>query len=386
MLPPLRTHQHTTHRAGFTLVELMVTIVITVLVISATYTLMGSSSEVFHHQEVSAENQNNLRFAIEQVRQDAQRAGYHLSPNTASDPFICPKPASAIQAIRITPSSLSPSDGTDPIPFDELIISGDFSGMPSMRVASIPDPSTLQVDLTTLQDALPGLSASDLSALFSRNFRPQQLISVTNQDGFTQFSLISSIDADSLTIYLSSPLQRATGSSSCGIIGVADQMHEIHPIHAVRYTLVNNPDEEGRVDLIRSDINPLTLTPVPNSDLQIASHIVSMRFLPVGVANASSHVSLEDDADLLAMNLATATSPSVIKTFSVSSHRTRFLNYRIQTRTHRAVPRRLAVPESELNASGAEFLYRALPDNEVAEVRTLQGKIELPNYILRDLK
>jgi prepilin-type N-terminal cleavage/methylation domain-containing protein len=379
------TSARATARSGFTLIELMITIVITALVISATYSLVGSSAEVFHQQEVGSENQNNLRFASEMLRQDIQRAGYHLSPNTASDSRVCPKPATALRAIDIIAKTLDPGDGSAQISFDELLLSGDFSGLPPLRVASISDPTTLQVDLSALLDALgPTATAADAAEVFSRSVRAQQLISVTNPDGFTQFALVASADPADLKIYLQTPLQRAQGTSSCGIMGVANQMHEVNIIHSVRYTLEADATDVGRVDLVRYDVNPSTSANVDNSRLLIANHVVSMRFLPIGVTNpASSRVALEGDADLLSLG---AGSVSAVTSFSTTPQRTRFINYRIQTRTHRPVPRRLAVPDSIINSDGADFVYRPLGNGDVAEVRTQQGKVEIPNLILRDLK
>jgi len=84
------------------------------------------------------------------------------------------------------------------------------------------------------------------------------------------------------------------------------------------------------------------------------------------------------------MGLSTA--QSALDVCNNSAQRIRLLTFRISTRTQRAIPERLAIPDSLTNADGSEFLYFPLGDNRHAEVRSMHMKVEVPNLILRNLQ
>ena len=49
------------------------------------------------------------------------------------------------------------------------------------------------------------------------------------------------------------------------------------------------------------------------------------------------------------------------------------------------MPRRLVVPSGTDSASNEKFYYE-LATGEVAELRTIQGRIDLPNFVLANLR
>jgi prepilin-type N-terminal cleavage/methylation domain-containing protein len=67
-------------RAGFTLVELMIALVISGIVIGSMYTVGAASSRHFQVQHQVATMQSALRFAMAQVKRDIMRAGFMSTP------------------------------------------------------------------------------------------------------------------------------------------------------------------------------------------------------------------------------------------------------------------------------------------------------------------
>lgn len=90
-------------RAGFTLVELMVSLTIGALVVAAVFSLGGASSRHFQEQQRIGVTQRSVRMAMTRLRYDLQRAGYlhvssHLAPTvrTCNNPPV-PTPVPALQ-------------------------------------------------------------------------------------------------------------------------------------------------------------------------------------------------------------------------------------------------------------------------------------------------
>lgn len=74
------------HRAGFTLVELMVALIAGSFAVAGVYYLNGMSSRMFGEQMRVSETQMSLRSAMELIRRDFVRAGYLFTPSTTVNP------------------------------------------------------------------------------------------------------------------------------------------------------------------------------------------------------------------------------------------------------------------------------------------------------------
>lgn len=135
---------------GFTLVELMVSLVAGVLVSLAVIGLARSATNSFHEQARVAGTEAALRNAAERLRSDLTRAGFLSTPNIQLDPRVAvqgpgaPQPGKPLlapgttiqdlQSIRIGvgvskaltqgPNNLANLNNLNP---DDIIISGDFT-------------------------------------------------------------------------------------------------------------------------------------------------------------------------------------------------------------------------------------------------------------------
>lgn len=374
----LRQRRH--HRRGLTLIELLVALLLTAIVVGGTYMMFSSSSEIFHHQGLSAENQHNLRFAVEMLRRDVAHAGFNGTPNAAADPFVCPAPSFALAGLYIEPGvSLNLGGGAEPIVYDRIVVVGDSSLTGTLPVSAVTSSSI------TLQ---PGSLSADA---FQAAFSPPRVVRLVNPDGLAQFSQVSSLDTSSLTINVEPSLREAAGGS-CGYSPMAAANHEVNPLTGYMYWLREDPDEAGKSDLVRSQVSfdATGFVADDSTTVVMAEYVVDLEFLPLGVPAGSSPtaptVSIESDEERAAM--AAAGSTSVLDDSAIESRpqAARFVLFRIATRTRRAIPRRLFLSSSTLNADTAEKMFFDLGGNRLAEVRSLQGRIELPNFVLRNLR
>ena len=372
-------------RRGLTLIELLITMVLVSIVMAGIYAMLGSSSEVFHHQELTAESQTRLRFATRAIKQDLLRAGHNVSPNSATDIRVCPKPPQPITAVSIRDRGLVVSGAGQTIDYDELNIAGDFSGHPGLRIQRMPNTSTIVISRQSiLQGQAKDVPADQAGAVLAQLVAPDQWLAVKNPDQVAQYVKVADVDEGQLAIRLQTPLVKASEDGLCGVTGMVDEMHEVHPLQAVRYSLALDPDDPtGRnSQLVRDEIDLQTGAVTPSRRLVIADNVVGMRFAVIGTDGTDSGVALEPDDALLDLDSGTGTG-SVLDPVILENNpqRARFVLYRIQTRTSRAVPQRLAVPDSALTSNDADLMYFSLDDKSVAEVRTLQGKVELPTFL-----
>lgn len=78
--------------SGFTLIELMFSLVVGSIALTAIYTVIGGSTRVFHEQHRLSGMQTSLRNAMTRVTRDIQRAGYLSTPAANADDDSCEKP------------------------------------------------------------------------------------------------------------------------------------------------------------------------------------------------------------------------------------------------------------------------------------------------------
>lgn len=367
-----------------TLVELMIGMLLSSMTIAAVYSLLGSSAEVFHQQELTVDAQSRLRFVVNSLKQDLQLAGHHVSTNPATDPGVCPRPSEELRFISLEQKTLNVPGAIWNIEYDELTVAGDLSGHPGLRIAQLPDTSTIEVSLESLlRGQFQGYSASDAPALLERLISPGQWLAVTNPDQVTQYVQVSSVSGNALSISLTTPLVRASRGSSCGVTGLVDQMHEVHPIKAIRYSLQLDPNDADaqNTELVREEIDLSSGRPVNGTRLVIADYIVGLRFKVLGTDGAQSALAQENDDALISLDDSDDGPSLSIQTLESDPQRARFIIYRALARTSRAIPRRLALPDSALTADDAELNYYPLDASNVAEVRSLQGKLSLPTLL-----
>jgi prepilin-type N-terminal cleavage/methylation domain-containing protein len=77
---------------GFTLVELMVSLIAGLFVAMAVVSLATQATNTFHEEARTANSEMSLRTAVERLRADLQRSAYMSSGNYQADPFLATAP------------------------------------------------------------------------------------------------------------------------------------------------------------------------------------------------------------------------------------------------------------------------------------------------------
>lgn len=86
------TRRSRTHSRGFTLIELMVSLVAGLFVAMAVVGLSTQATNTFHEEARTAASEMTLRTAVERLRADLQRAGFMSTGNVQRDPLIAHAP------------------------------------------------------------------------------------------------------------------------------------------------------------------------------------------------------------------------------------------------------------------------------------------------------
>jgi prepilin-type N-terminal cleavage/methylation domain-containing protein len=142
-------------QSGFTLIELMVAMVISLLAVSSIYSLGAAMSKQFYEEQRVATSQGTSRVAIMELRRDISRAGLFGSPNGTLEPTCDAAP----------PSLPRLTGGTGPL--------GAFQYYPDYDLTTTLDP----------QGQNPGVSADRLRVLTSLYLTDQLLLDSASTTG-----------------------------------------------------------------------------------------------------------------------------------------------------------------------------------------------------------
>ncbi len=271
-------------KKGFTLIELMVTVVLSFVIIGAIYTLYGQSVSAYRVEGQSMDMQDRLRFGLEHIKRDLRRAGFLATPNSALDSAVCPKPTDALRAITLSTfqddGSVYREDENVYVRPTSMVLFGDFFSGKTYRTAGIQGN---QVILQATQ------TFPDNQVSFNQVFNPSPLtptryLRIMNQDQFEVYLAITDADFASRTVTLESSVPAAGAGTMCGITGFGEGL-EVNVAGFVRYRIVSDerPDvEDGKTDLVRDELQLDGKTPVPNSQLVIADYAVDLQYYDFG--------------------------------------------------------------------------------------------------------
>lgn len=200
-------------RAGFTLVELMVSLVIGTLVVAAVFSLGGASSRHFQEQQRIGVTQRSVRMAMNRIRRDVSRAGYlHVSSELAPTVRTCttpaiPTPVPAVQLVDNDPDGNAALDainrGANRTSSDRLRLTGGYSTGDQYLVRSF-NAAGNQIFLQTnwfafrrnFVSTVGGTTQVD-TAHFDEVFQDGRMLHIETPDGTHYFVNINGRAADS---------------------------------------------------------------------------------------------------------------------------------------------------------------------------------------------
>ncbi len=390
---------------GFTIVELMISIVAGLIAIIAIYSLAGGASRHFQEQQRVSQTQTALRLATEQLRADIERGGFGGTPNSRRE-ASCSPPADQIQAVEFLDNEDTanlPFPAENLVEADVLRLVGNFATSGSYLIIGAnaagtnvqlqPSWQGFRRDFGVVGGA--GFTAFD-EATFQNVFAQGRRLHVESEQGFHFFpSILGTIPAtQQILIMPGLPVM-----TPC-LPGLADNA-QVTPLVRVEYRVVNPRAPGSGLEalytdnaasaalgldgavLIRREIDFSTNAPIPGTTRVVLEYVAdfNIEFI-VDTAGPGAAPILSNPpitgAPAEAMLERSATSrPEQVRSVIVSlSARSPDVDPRfpfIAARASRATPlSRYAVTSA---AAGAP----------AARVRTMTSEIFLPNVAGRRL-
>jgi prepilin-type N-terminal cleavage/methylation domain-containing protein len=270
-------------RAGFTMVELLITLLVASVIGVSIYFVFQGQSRVFFVQETVAQIQGELRFAMESLKADLKRAGFLAALNTTTDNFWCgDKPTTPLTAIQVTDGGgfvHLPSENVNVSP-DSIRLLGAFNTNNTLYTERV------QGNVVTLSaDPLysPGFPTTQVD--FDRLFPAGSLLRIVDSTSRYQIQRITASNYAARSITLESITRSSVGG--CGPRGLGQGLL-VNPVEYIRYRIVDTSNSEspglcansaalvGRTTLVRERLAPdgsTVLATVP-----IADYVVDLQF------------------------------------------------------------------------------------------------------------
>jgi prepilin-type N-terminal cleavage/methylation domain-containing protein len=323
---------------GFTLVELMVSLVAGLIVALGIVGLSRAATHTFHEEMRSSAAEANLRTAIDRLSADLSRAGYMSTGNIASDTLINKPPgtgnpigaAAGLAGLSRLTSILLNQGGSatqtllstqqvPPMNPDVIDIAGNMTSTDQYEVQNVvPNPgggACWQITLQAQSPSMLRLLALGASAAQELNniFQPgagQFIVRFVDKTGRTQFlatcpntqptGILGAgptaqpfILIDPLT-----PLQTAQTTQGVSSASGLQTGTQVNPVQIVRWQLVAAQNEDAqytgsplgyqpltgtaidpnKYDLVRQYIDAATGQPVPKTMEVVAEYAVDLEF------------------------------------------------------------------------------------------------------------
>lgn len=407
--------RHAAPQAGYTLVELMIAVLITSIVVGSLYSVSKQATETFNQQQRTAEMQLRLRFAMEQLRADIARAGFMSTPNSFSDPRVCPKPTTLYQAVEVsrpTPRIPLPSENRFVNPVT-LRLTGNYASVDEYAVAGITGGTIV------LQNQTPQWARVTSAAQFNRIFLGgaggRRLLRITSPNGQSQFVQViggvyqtASSAALPQLLVTPPPLLVGDGSSgssagaACGITGLGTGS-TVAPISMVEYAIDNisttlpelysadATEAAAKTDLVRREFNLLPgPVEIPGSARVVGEYAVDLDVaLAIDVGNPMGSATGMVSMRTIPFSDPTITqvvgSLATVGTGTARPERLRSMIVRLSIRDRQQDP---AFPWVSRPASTYPLTRFRVFDDRLgsARVRTLTTEVAVPNVAMRNLR
>ncbi|MEZ4409466.1 MAG: prepilin-type N-terminal cleavage/methylation domain-containing protein [Polyangiales bacterium] len=410
-----RRRRHAAPQAGYTLVELMIAVLITSIVVGSLYSVSKQATETFNQQQRTAEMQLRLRFAMEQLRADIARAGFMSTPNSFSDPRVCPKPTTLYQAVEVSrpaPRIPLPSENRFVNPVT-LRLTGNYASVDEYSVAGITGGTIV------LQNQTPQWARITSAAQFNRIFLGgaggRRLLRITSPNGQSQFvqvigGVYQTASSAALPQLLVTPPPVLVGDGSsgssagaaCGITGLGTGS-TVAPISMVEYAIDNISttlpelystdalEAAAKTDLVRREFNLLPgPVEIPGSARVVGEYAVDLDVaLAIDVGNPLGSATGMVSMRTIPFSDTTITqvvgSLSTVGTGTARPERLRSMIVRLSIRDRQQDP---AFPWVARPASTYPLTRFRVFDDRLgsARVRTLTTEVAVPNVAMRNLR
>lgn len=393
-------------RGGFTLVELLVAMVVAAIVMYGVYILYEKSSSAFRVQNQLTELHQQLRFGVEFLKRDLERAGFLATSNSTVDGDVCMNAAERpLRGVIIHRDAEEGRDTTYlPVHNANLLpasvtLFGDFWSPGPFRVFSIAG-NQLVLDGSFWFGNQPFPTPAVLAAWFPAG----RLVRLVTPSGWELYLTVQALvpngggppGANWPILVVGESVPVVYTGDACGVMGVGTGA-QVNPVGYIRYRIARDTRSgapAGKYDLIREELNPVDLNlVVPQSQLTIAENAVDLQFYDfifdetmdrttpwvtrVGNSGQYEDVTRVVESDGIGGRLS-ADEPTA------DPHRLRALTFKLSVRT----------PDEDANLAFKARVGRwdRLTVFEVdplrdgaARVRSLSSRVVLSNFLTRNL-
>ncbi|MFO0557242.1 MAG: prepilin-type N-terminal cleavage/methylation domain-containing protein [Polyangiales bacterium] len=397
----MRSRTRAKSAAGFTIIEVLVALGLTSVVAIGLFTLSRVATQTFQQQQRVSEMQLRLRSAVEMLRSDLTRAGYHGTPNSASDPTVCPRPVVPVVSVAAALDTPNPTFLAGDNQFIQPVvvqITGNMSSTDEYKIGAVV---LNRVRVQHRWDEWERVrSAQDMDRIFS----PGRLVRLRGLDGSMQFGTVRSTDyrdarqpiANMPAIDLEQPVVVNDGTTSgCGL---NSSLGWIAPVSTIEYRIMNAagiaanayvgsaPFIDGKMDLVRREMRRTggMLQAVPGSELLVAEYAVD--FAIGAVFDEGALLTSEPRTVRYGFN-----DPVVFQRLTMpgagtsQSHRLRAITFRLSVRDRTQDPEFGWTQRGSAAEPLTRFRVSALLPG-AARVRTATGEVSLVNTSTRNLR
>lgn len=394
-------------RAGFTLIEIMVALIIGIITITVAYTLGTGTSRVLGEQQRVSQTQTAVRLALEQVRADIERAGLFATPNSAAEQS-CATSAQRFQALAFEDGKYTgaiPNAAQHGVEGDGLTLTGNYltSGAYLLTGVAASSGATLEVQ-TSWQSFRRDFGVPPSANAFERVFADGRNLHVVTLQGMHFFTTVTAAraDAGNVQIDISPPI---SPGGLC-TVGLADGA-TMAPFNAIEYAIVDpslatetelasllgirsgNQETQANRDaiegkpsvLVRREVDPTDGSVIPNTTRVVLENAVEFD-LEFDVDTASG-----PESPPTIVRLAGAAAQGVLGPVGTAPQQVRAVYVRISARTpesSRQIPwieRPDGAPLTRYYARNSSPV-QGLPSSRV---RTLTTTVFVPNVAAADL-
>ena len=406
-LPPSRARHGS---AGFTLVELMVSLTGGLFISLAVFALARDSGRFYQREARVANATVGGLLGFERLRTDLGRAGFLASPNVVRDRRLCGPPQAGwptalrnLASIQVTAptlsySALTANGRTPPV----IVLAGSYASADVFSVRIARAGANTVFSLESSQPALLrlGNGANPDTATLQSVFRINNALRIV-QNGRQYYGRISAVvggAAPAVTISGAPPIQFRSGSTlGCGleeVWGSGASVATINVVNFIQYQLGTpqtptgqadyqdiyaksdgGPGESTRTELVRTELD-IDGTAIPGTEEIVADSAVDLNLqltaaTPTSCCDATLSVVNPSDA-----SYASFTSP-VFGSSNSTPERIRSARVRLGVRS-REGDRAATVPS--VAGQGLFRFNLGVSDSDTfARVRTFQADVALHN-------
>ena len=411
-------HARPAFTRGFTLVELLVSLVAGLIVALAVVALSRDSTRTFYEEQRAASAEMSLRLAVDRLRQDVQRASFMASGNVLADTFVPLSPKSIDKVPTGAPAGLqnlagirfdyqgskaatplSSSSGND-FAADAIYLTGNFTTTDQYPVQSVTAGSScggqsfnLAVTSAAWYRVLTSPSpATTLSQMFTPVASSQFFARISDDLGRFQYVLVCGTGMTGPQPWVEIDTTTPVDLTQYGFV---DGRLSINPVQTVKWSLKKldaatypqyAPLDPGagapdKYDLVREWVDSTGL--VVGTPELIAEYAVDLKF--AFTADIGTYSNLTSAPNLVAYNFDATENQTLAPlalTTTVQPQRIRTVRLRLSTRSpmgDRGEP--LAAPD------GYQMRYctksggcaTGVDSKDFARMRTVTTEVSLPN-------